>query len=211
MNGAAKAAFKTVKSIIKKCDDVNLGLLAYRTTALENGFSPSEMMLSRKARSRVPVFPESLGSFRDHERVSFQECKRKTKQEHMYNKRHMVKNLSKLSVTDKVWVIYIRMYGEVIREGDCPNSFTIKTVKGSTIKRNRWHLVPAPYKSEAEIRVNDTPIIPNDFSSDADNTANIGNPVRASNTSNNRDIISAQQNARTTLRHPYRSSKLKVM
>lgn len=35
-NGAAEAAVKVAKSIIKKCkDDVNLGLLAYRTTPLE--------------------------------------------------------------------------------------------------------------------------------------------------------------------------------
>ncbi|XP_011859446.1 PREDICTED: uncharacterized protein K02A2.6-like, partial [Vollenhovia emeryi] len=35
-NGAAEAAVKIAKNIIKKCDDVNLGLLSYRTTPLEN-------------------------------------------------------------------------------------------------------------------------------------------------------------------------------
>lgn len=62
-NGEAEAAVKTAKSILKKCkNDVNLGLLAYRTIPLKNGFSPAELMFSRKIRSRLPTLPNKLKS-----------------------------------------------------------------------------------------------------------------------------------------------------
>jgi len=68
-NDAAEAAVKTAKSIIKKCRDIYLGLLAYRTSPLENGFSLAELMFSCKIRSRVPILPQKLDSFREHKRV----------------------------------------------------------------------------------------------------------------------------------------------
>lgn len=69
-NGEADAAVKTAKSILKKCkNDINLGLLAYRTTPLENGFTPAELMFSRKIRSRLPTLPKKLDSFKEHKIV----------------------------------------------------------------------------------------------------------------------------------------------
>lgn len=59
-NGAAEAAIKIAKSIFKKCkDDVNLSLLAYRTS-LEDGFTPAELIFYRKIRSRLPMLSNLL-------------------------------------------------------------------------------------------------------------------------------------------------------
>jgi len=74
-NGAVKAAVKIAKRIIKKCDDINLGLLAYKTTPLENGFSPSELLFSRKIRSHVPILLINLGTFIEHDQVPSKEDK----------------------------------------------------------------------------------------------------------------------------------------
>ena len=30
---------------------------------------------------------------------------------------------------------------------DSPNSFIVKTERGNTVRRNRWHLIPTPYKN----------------------------------------------------------------
>ncbi|XP_017888063.1 uncharacterized protein K02A2.6-like [Ceratina calcarata] len=79
-NGCIEAAVKIAKNILKKSDDINLGLLAYRTTPLENGFSPAELMFSRKIRSSLPVVPDQLGSFRMHEEVVKREMAGKEKQ-----------------------------------------------------------------------------------------------------------------------------------
>ena len=46
-NGEAERAVKTVKSFLKKSDDSYLALLIYRSTPLHNGFSPSELLMSR--------------------------------------------------------------------------------------------------------------------------------------------------------------------
>ena len=53
-NGEAERVVKTIKSILNKSENPYLGLLAYRTTALQNGYSPSQLLMGRKLRSTVP-------------------------------------------------------------------------------------------------------------------------------------------------------------
>lgn len=60
-NGIAESAVKIAKNIIKKNDDINLGLLAYRTTPLDNGYTPAELF-SWKIRSLLPILPTKLGT-----------------------------------------------------------------------------------------------------------------------------------------------------
>lgn len=99
---------KIAKSIIKKCkDDVNLGLLAYRTTSLENRFTPAELMFSRKIHSRVPMLPNKLSSFN---KVIEKKRERKEKQESNYNRRRRARKLSELNINDTVWVIDFRVH-----------------------------------------------------------------------------------------------------
>ena len=47
-NGEAERAVRTVKNILTKRDDPYLGLLAYRTTPLENSYSPAELLMGQK-------------------------------------------------------------------------------------------------------------------------------------------------------------------
>ena len=54
-NGEAERAVETIKAIFHKTNDTYLGLLAYRSTPLENGYSPAELLMGRKIRSTVPV------------------------------------------------------------------------------------------------------------------------------------------------------------
>lgn len=97
-NGAAEAAVKTAKNIIKKCDDINEGLLVYRSTPLENGYSPAELIFSRRIRSNLPMLPANLGTFKNHKKISELETKSKEKQADAYDKRHRSTKLSSLSV-----------------------------------------------------------------------------------------------------------------
>lgn len=71
--------------------------------------------------------------------------KRKETQACQYNKRHRSFRLRTLDVNDTVWIIDLRVYAVVIRKLQQPNSFLLKTERGSVIRRNRWHLVDAPY------------------------------------------------------------------
>ena len=167
-NGAVEAAVKTAKNILKKCDYVNVGLLSYRSTPLENGFSPDELMTNRKIRSLVPTISKNLGTFKNHKLIAEKEINRKTVQEKNYNKRHRVKKLSELNIGEKVWVFDMQTYAEVTEKCDIPNSYIIKTEKGSIIQRNRWHLIPAPYKNKMQVAKYNPPLINYD-----DNSVNV--------------------------------------
>ena len=57
-NGEAERAVGTIKSLLKKEGDPYLALLAYRSTPLAVGFSPTELLMSRKLRSTTPTTRE---------------------------------------------------------------------------------------------------------------------------------------------------------
>ena len=69
-NGEAERAVKTVKQLLSKSSDPYLALLAYRASPLNNGYSPSELLMGRRLRTTVPVLPEVLEpKLPDKERV----------------------------------------------------------------------------------------------------------------------------------------------
>lgn len=44
----------------------------------------------------------------------------------------------------------MRIYGKIVDEANCPNSYLVKTERGNILRRNRWHLIPAFIESEAD-------------------------------------------------------------
>ena len=57
-NEEAERAMKTVKGILKKEKDPYLGLMSYRTTPLQIGYSPAELLMSRRLRTNIPTTRE---------------------------------------------------------------------------------------------------------------------------------------------------------
>ena len=109
-NGCIKAAIKIAKNIIKKSEDTCTGLPFCRWTPLENGYSPAELIFSRKIRSTVPLISSKFGSFRDRNKVSIKEKQRKEKQASDYNQWHRFKNLPILKFDNSVWISNLKMY-----------------------------------------------------------------------------------------------------
>ena len=54
-NGEAERAVGTIKSLLRKEGDPYLGLLVYRSTLLAVGFSPAELLMSRRLRTTIPI------------------------------------------------------------------------------------------------------------------------------------------------------------
>ena len=60
-NGLSERAVQTVKSILKKVDDPYIGLLEYRNTPVTGmTYSPSQLLMSRTARRKIPSTRELL-------------------------------------------------------------------------------------------------------------------------------------------------------
>ncbi|GBO34013.1 Transposon Ty3-I Gag-Pol polyprotein [Araneus ventricosus] len=68
-NGLIEAAVKTVKARIKKSRDPYLALMAYRATPLENGFSPSELLMGRRINTTLPVAKTQLQPYSVNKKV----------------------------------------------------------------------------------------------------------------------------------------------
>ena len=59
-NGEAERAVQTANSFLNKCDVEYLALLTYRNTPLHNGYSPTQLSMGKKIKTRVPCNPEDL-------------------------------------------------------------------------------------------------------------------------------------------------------
>lgn len=54
-NGLSERAVQTIKLILKKTDDPYIGLLEYRNTSVTGmTYSPSQLLMSRVARTNIP-------------------------------------------------------------------------------------------------------------------------------------------------------------
>jgi hypothetical protein len=138
-NGLAESAVKTVKRLWKKCDDKGVALMAYRTTPLPAGFSPSDLMFGRPIRSSIGIPYETDIDYGQFEEV---EVRRKKKLKRKWDKKYRVSNLPRLTPGQIVHVkapTDVGSKGVVLREDNSPNSYWVK-VGQSEIRRNRKHL-----------------------------------------------------------------------
>lgn len=142
-NGASEKGVNIAKNIlIKSRDDPNLGLLSYRSTPLECGRSPAELLFGRKLRTDVPVISSELvPSWKN----IMKEVEEKENQLKLRNKKNFdsskgAKELSQLKSGAEVWITDMKRWGTVVKDDKHPRSYIVDTEKGA-IRRNRKHLV----------------------------------------------------------------------
>ena len=110
-NGEVERAVKTVKSLLRKSTDPYLALMAYRSTPLENGYSPSELLFGRKIRTTVPVLPSNLlPCWPQMSQLRQKDNDIKEKQKHYFDQHHRVKQLPELSQGQTVWIQGLVMF-----------------------------------------------------------------------------------------------------
>ena len=139
-NGEAERAVRTIKSLLRKNQDIYLALLTYRSTPLHNGYSPSELLMGRKLRTQLPTLPNNLKPAVPKP-IDDKENQYRQNQEQNFNRRHRAKELPVLQPGDQVWLRDQQRYGQVIEKTQNPRSYLVKASNGSTVRRNRTAIV----------------------------------------------------------------------
>ena len=137
-NGAAERAVRTIKELLTKNNtgggDIYMAMLAYRSTPLENGLSPAELLMNRKLRTTVPMIPQVLKpKLPNSHQLRKKEKESRKKQKMYYDKRHRVRRLKTLKSGEAVWVPEMRKKARVIRRQGI-RSYLIRTEDGSTYR-----------------------------------------------------------------------------
>lgn len=139
-NGEAERAVGTVKRLWKKTADPHLSLMIYRATPLENGYTPSELLMGRQIRTTLPTLPSNLlpNQPRREDIIDQEERQRQqTSQNHDY--RHRARTLPELDPRSRVFIRDMAKEAVVI-EKTAPRSYKVQTPTG-VIRRNRSALI----------------------------------------------------------------------
>ena len=144
-NGEAERAVQTFKNILRKnSQDVYMGLLAYRNSALFNGYSPAQLLMGRRLRDQIPVASRILTpKLPNHVTVRQTEERYKHKQQSAYNRRHRARDQSVIPTGQRVWIKGRKEEGRVVSRAY--RSYTLDTYpSGAQIRRNRRFLTVFP-------------------------------------------------------------------
>ena len=142
-NGEAERAVKTIKRLLRKRGDPYQALLAYCSTPLECGYSPSELLMSRKLQTTIPTTRNSLTpTVPNQTKLREKDKKLKHHQERNYNHHHRARSLRQLSEGSRVWVPDQDSEAEVIEETST-RSYQVANPEG-VYRRNRTALRPLP-------------------------------------------------------------------
>ena len=123
-NGKAERTVQTVKAMLKKSVDPYGALLAYRTTSLECGYSPAQLLMGRQLWTSIPVMASTLQRRWDESKqLRDRQENIKTRQTVDYDRYHRAQPLSTLCAGDHVWV----RGGTVVGKAGTPRSYLVQT------------------------------------------------------------------------------------
>jgi len=149
-NGEAERAVATVKSILEKSKDPYLAMLVYRTTPLQHGYSPAELLMARKLRTTLPTTKEMMKpSVPDLTTFKCKDEEIKERQTRDFNKHRGAHELPPLMEGEKVWISDQNTEGIVSKKTEHHRSYEVTTPKGQ-VRRNRRHLVTLPESTTPE-------------------------------------------------------------
>ena len=138
---------RTIKNILDKAKDPYLDLLAYRSTPLRNGYSPSELLMNRRLRTTVSTLEYNLHpSVPNYVQLRAMEQRDKQKQKTNFDRRHASRPLQQLMPGDQVWIDDQNLRGSVVKEYS-PRSYLVDTERG-ILWRNRRQLKFLPGKKD---------------------------------------------------------------
>ena len=102
-NGMAERAVRTMKELLQKSADLPTALLAYRSTPLQCGFSPAQLLMGRRLRSTVPATAAQLSpAWPDLTLVRQHAAQQRDRQATNFDQRHRVRSPTTLTAGDRV-------------------------------------------------------------------------------------------------------------
>ena len=140
-NGMSEKAVQTVKRILKKVDDPYIGLMEYRNTPVTGmTYSPSQLLMSRIARTKIPISQELLLPAVASE-AKHQLAQQQKRQKQNYDK--STKPLPPLEIGENVHLRQGNIWipATVSRLASAPRSYIITTTDGQQYRRNRRDLL----------------------------------------------------------------------
>lgn len=145
-NEEVERAVRTIKELLYAAKDPYSALLNYRNTPLANGYSPAELLMSRKIRTKLPELPRNLHPVLPNQR-HLQE-REETSWVNMklnFDKHHAVKSLPIIREGDEVWLRDRKESGKVSGQANSnlDRSYVVKTPT-TEVRRNRVHLNKLP-------------------------------------------------------------------
>lgn len=149
-NGLAEKAVHIAKQILRKClkdqKEVEIALLEYRSTPVGSlGVTPSELMMSRLLRTKLPVAEINLKP--KVQDIRDRQIKTQAGYKAWYDKRA---NRKEIELIKGQAVMIKRKWGwvpgVVVKKADTPRSYLIKQENGRIIRRNLYHLRPSRNK-----------------------------------------------------------------
>ena len=149
-NAEAESAVKIAKKILKQ-NDPEIALLNYRTTPHSStGVSPSELLMSRKLRTKLPTLPQQLVPKTIKRSVVEQnDTESKAKSKKQFDKHKGVQVLKPINPGDQVLIKtdlekQWDTRGTVVAAAPQQRSYLINTPAG-VVRRNRRHLQKTPF------------------------------------------------------------------
>lgn len=144
-NGLAERAVQTCKSILKKCAEENkdfyLSLLEYRNTPISGlNVSPSQILFSRRCRTKVPIHSNLLkpviSNKEMHEQVENSQSSYKCYYDRNTKLSKPLKEGDKVvTYKNKVWEP-----ARILQKHITPRSYIIEDKNGEVLRRNSLHL-----------------------------------------------------------------------
>lgn len=169
-NGLAEKSVNIVKQMLKKSSNIKelpLLLLDYRNTPLPHmGYSPSQLLLNRILKSKLPITESNLKPELIKPKIISEKFEKKqNNQKHYYNRN--AKDLSKLNVNEPIVFQKNKKWKKGIIIGKVNDrSYTIRDIHGNQFRRNRKYI----NKANMEVNINDDIIY--DFDSTNDSNEN---------------------------------------
>lgn len=114
----------------------------YRAIPTSLGYSPVELLLNRKIRTRLPMLSHQTRVFKNS--VYARHRRRRQQMEHQFNCARGAKDLPPLLLGANVFVEDMQLEGTIAKKREEPRSYDVRLAKGGIARRNRKTLRQLP-------------------------------------------------------------------